>query len=95
MWETQVWSPGQEDPLDEEMATYSSIEVDLSADSLHILGLHIWSTSKLPGYLLRKYWVSPWTSCQLAHMPEVQTESLLVEAATIYIQNSILSCTSC
>ena len=37
------------------METYSSIEVDLSADSLHILGLHIWSTSKLPGYLLGKY----------------------------------------
>ena len=29
---------------------------------LHILGLHIWSTSKLQyGCLLGKYWVSPWT----------------------------------
>ena len=25
MQETQVWSPGQKDPLEEEMATYSSI----------------------------------------------------------------------
>ena len=25
MWETQVWSPGQEDPLEEGMATHSSI----------------------------------------------------------------------
>ena len=24
MWETQVWSPGQEDPLEKEMATHSS-----------------------------------------------------------------------
>ena len=25
MWEMQVWSPGQEDPLEKEMATRSSI----------------------------------------------------------------------
>ena len=25
MWETQVWSPGQEDPLEKEMVTHSSI----------------------------------------------------------------------
>ena len=25
MWETQVWSLGQEDPLEEEMTTHSSI----------------------------------------------------------------------
>ena len=25
MWETRVWSLGQEDPLEEEMATHSSI----------------------------------------------------------------------
>ena len=38
VWETQVWSLGREDPLDEEMATHPSIlawEIPLVGSSVH------------------------------------------------------------
>ena len=56
MQETQVWSLGQEDPLEKEMATHSSILVwkikwAEEPGSLQSIGLqrvgHVWATSFL------------------------------------------------
>ena len=56
MWETQVWSLGQEDPLEKEMATHSSIHArkipwTKKPSRLQSMGLqrvgHNWATSAL------------------------------------------------
>ena len=47
MWETWVWSLGQEDPLEKEIATYSSTLPGKSHGQRSLVGYILWGCKEL------------------------------------------------
>ena len=73
MWETQVWSLGQEAPLDEEMSTHSGVlawRIPWTEERGGPMGLqnvrHDWATNPFPLFWIRRLFRFVW-SCSLPH----------------------------